>query len=100
MATDIASLGLEVSSDQIKDATIALKAIPQAASAAERAAQRWGMATDAAAQSTVQFSSRVRKVVGDLEFERAQLARNSTEQAKYAALRRAGVSATSEAGQA
>lgn len=100
MATEIASLGLEADSTGIVEATLALKALPQAATAAERAAQRWGMATSQAGQQGEEFSRRVRKVISDLEFQRQQLARSSDAQTQYAALRRAGVTAESEAGKA
>ena len=52
---DIASLSLEVKSDQVKQATAALRELPQAASAAERAAQKWGTSTDAASRSADDF---------------------------------------------
>ena len=58
------------------------------------------MATDAAARSTDDFSKRVQRSIADLEFQRQQLARTSTEQERFTALRRAGVSASSAEGQA
>lgn len=98
--TEIASLSLEVRSDQVKQATASLREMVPAASAAERAAQKWGMATSAAGRSSEDFSKRVNNVIRSLEFERQQLTRNSAEKAKYEALKRAGVSATSAEGQA
>lgn len=97
---DIASLSLEVRSDQVKEATVALREMVPAASAAERAAQKWGLTTDAAAQSTEDFSRRVQSTIRNLEFERQQLARSATEKERYNALHRAGVSAASAEGQA
>ena len=97
---DIAALSLEVKTDQVKQATAALRELPPAASAAERAAQKWGASTDAAARSTDDFSKRVQRSIADLEFQRQQLARTSTEQERFTALRRAGVSASSAEGQA
>lgn len=55
---------------------------------------------DAAGRSADEFSKRARAVVASLEFERAQLIRNAAEQARYTALRRAGVTAESAAGKA
>lgn len=97
---DIASLGLEVDSSKIREATLALRAMPEAASAAERAAAKWGLTTDAAAQSSDEFSKRVQKTIRDLDFQTQQLQRNTVEQERYAAVRKAGVSADSAAGQA
>lgn len=97
---EIASLAIEAKFDQLKQATAALREMPAAASAAERAAQRWGVATTTAARSTEDFSRRVQGTIRSLEFERQQLGRTTAEQAKYAALRRAGVSAASAEGQA
>lgn len=97
---EVASLSLEVRSDQVKQATAALHELPKAASAAERAAEKWSKSTQEAARSTEDFSRRVRKTIADLEFERAQLARSATERTRYAALRRAGVSELSAEGQA
>lgn len=97
---DIASLSLEVKSDQVKQATAAMREMVPAASAAERAAEKWGMTTSAAARSTEDFSKRVQGTIKNLEFERQQLTRNAAEQAKHSALRRAGVSAASAEGQA
>lgn len=97
---EVAALGLKADSSQIRDATIALKDLPPAATAAERAAQRWGVATTAAGRSTEDFSRRVQGTIKQLEFERQQLTRNAAEQQRYAALRRAGVSAMSAEGQA
>lgn len=98
--TDIASLSLEVKSDSVKQANVELRAMAPAASAAERAAQKWGMTTDAATKSSENFSRRVQVTVRNLEFERQQLTRNAAEQEKYAALRRAGVTAASAEGRA
>lgn len=100
MAGDVATLNLEVKSDSVKVANAALRDMPAAASAAERAAQKWGMTTSAAARSTEDFSRRVRKVLVDLEFERQQLTRNAAAQEFYAATKRAGVSASSAEGRA
>lgn len=97
---DIATLNLEVRSDSLKQATVELQSFGQKATAAERAAERWGTATTAAARSTEDFSKRVQGTIRSLEFERAQLGRNAAEQAKYAALRRAGVAAASAEGRA
>lgn len=97
---EVAALSLEVRSDQVKQATAALHELPKAASAAERAAEKWSRSTQEAARSTEDFSRRVRKTIADLEFERQQLARSATERTRYAALRRAGVSEMSAEGQA
>ncbi len=98
--TEIASLSLQVKYDSAKGATAALKEMVPAASAAERAAQKWGVTTTEAGRSTEAFSKRVQGTIKQLEFERQQLTRNSAEQQRYAALRRAGVSAMSAEGQA
>lgn len=97
---DVASLSLEVRSDQVKQANLELRQMPQAASAAERAAQKWGLSADAAGKSSEEFSRRVRRNIEQLEFQRQQLGRSAAEQERYAALRRAGVTAESAAGQA
>lgn len=97
---DIAALQLTADSKNIRDVTVALREMPAAASAAERAAERWGVATTAAGRSSEDFSRRVQGTIRSLEFERAQLSRSAAEQAKYTALRRAGVSAASAEGQA
>jgi tape measure domain-containing protein len=97
---EVAALGLKADSSQIRDATIALKELPPAATAAERAAQRWGVTTTNAGRSAEDFSRRVQGTIRQLEFERQQLTRNAAEQQKYAALRRAGVTASSAEGQA
>lgn len=97
---DIASLNLEVKSDPVKQANLELRAMVPAASAAERAAQRWGLAVDTAGRSTDDFSKRVRRAIGDLEFERQQLTRSASARERYAALRRAGVSEASAEGRA
>lgn len=97
---EVAALGLKADSSQIRDATLALRELPPAATAAERAAQRWGVATTAAGRSSEDFSRRVQGTIRQLEFERQQLTRNAAEQQKYAALRRAGVTASSAEGQA
>ncbi len=96
--SDIAALSLSVNSDQVKQATVALREMGPAASAAERAAQRWGVATDAAGRTADDFSKRVKRTIADLEFQRQQLARTSSEQERYAILKRAGVSASSAEG--
>lgn len=95
---DIASLSLEVDSSQLKQANLELKAMPQAASAAERAAQRWGTAAQTAGRSSEQLTQKVRKNIESLEFQRLQLTRSAAEQERYSALRRAGVTAESAAG--
>lgn len=97
---DVASLNLEVRSDSVKQATVALKEMAPAASAAERAAQRWGMTTSAAARSSEDFSKRVQRTIRDLEFERQQLTRTAAEKERYAMLRRAGVAEASAEGRA
>ncbi len=97
---DIAALALSVDSSQVTQATVALKELPRAATAAERAAERWSASTKEAGRATEDFSRRVRKTIADLEFERAQLARSATERQRYAALRRAGVAEMSAEGQA
>lgn len=98
--TEIAALQLQADSDQIKQTTAALREMAPAATAAEKAAERWGMTTKEAGRSTEDFSRRVQNTIKQLEFERAQLTRTAAEQAKYSALRRAGVSAASAEGQA
>lgn len=60
--------------------------------------QAAGYAALAAAEQ--QRSAATRKVIADLEFERAQLSRTSTERMQYDALRRAGVTAASAEGKA
>ncbi len=97
---EVAALSLEVRSDQVKDATVALRELPKAASAAERAAEKWSRSTQEAARSTEDFSRRVKSTIASLEFERQQLARSASERARYAALRRAGVAELSAEGQA
>lgn len=97
---DIASLSLKVDSSQVKQATVELKQMGPAATAAERAVAKWGMTSDAAAKSADDFSKRVQSTIKSLEFERAQLTRSAAEQEKYAAIRRAGVSALSAEGKA
>jgi len=97
---EIAALNLAVNSDSVKQASVELKTLGQSATAAERAAQRWGTTADSAARSTDDFSRRVQGTIKQLEFERTQLTRTAAEQQKYAALRRAGVSAMSAEGQA
>lgn len=97
---DVAALNLEVRSDSVKQATAELKAMAPAASAAERAAQRWGLTTSAAARSSEDFSKRVQRTIRDLEFERQQLTRTTTEKERYAILRRAGVAEASAEGRA
>lgn len=97
---DVASLNLEVKSDSVEQSTVRLRDQTKAASAAERAAQKWGMATNAAGRSSEDFSKRVQGTIRNLEFERQQLTRNAAQQERYAALRRAGVTAASAEGQA
>lgn len=100
MATDIAALGIQVDSDQVAEANLQLRAMPQAASAAERAVQRMGTASSAAAAQNDNFSKRVRGTIASLDFQRAQLTRTAAEQEKYAAVKKAGVTAESAAGKA
>jgi len=98
--TDVAALNLEVKSDSVKQANVELRAMAPAASAAERAAQKWGMTTSAAARSTEDFSKRVQRTIRDLEFERQQLTRSAAAKERYAILRRAGVAESSAEGRA
>jgi hypothetical protein len=77
-----------------------LRELPKAASAAERAAEKWSNTTKEAGRSSEEFSRKVRKTIADLEFERQQLSRSATERARFAILRRAGVAEASAEGQA
>ncbi len=97
---DVAALNLAVNSDSVKQATVELKGMAPAASAAERAAQRWGLTTSAAARSTEDFSKRVQRTIRDLEFERQQLTRSAAAKERYAILKRAGVAESSAEGRA
>lgn len=97
---DIAALGLSVKFDQVEGATAALKEQTKAASASERAAQRWGLATKEAGRTSDDFSKRVQRTIRDLEFERQQLTRSAAAKERYAVLRRAGVSESSAEGRA
>jgi len=97
---DIASLSLEVRSDSVKESTVALREMVPAASAAERAAQRWSTSTSAATRATEDFSKRVQRTIRDLEYERQQLSRSASEKERYAMLRRAGVAESSAEGRA
>jgi hypothetical protein len=97
---DVAALNLAVKFDQVQGATAALKEQTKAASASERAAQKWGMATKEAGRSTDDFSKRVQRTIRDLEFERQQLTRSAAARQQYAILRRAGVSESSAEGRA
>lgn len=98
---ELAALALKINSDEAKQAVVILKNdFPQAATAAEKAAKKWSQATDEASKSSDDFSRRVKNTIKDLEFERTQLARSTTERQKYAAIRRAGVSEASAEGQA
>ncbi|MCW5733489.1 MAG: tape measure protein [Enhydrobacter sp.] len=97
---EVAALNFEARTDSLKQATVELKKLDTAATAAERAAQRWGLAQSAAGRSTEDFARRVQGTIRSLEFERQQLTRTAAEQAKYAALQRAGVSAASAEGKA
>jgi hypothetical protein len=97
---DVAALNLAVRFDQVQGATAALKEQTKAASASERAAQRWGLATGAAARTSEDFSKRVQRTIRDLEFERQQLTRSAAAKERYAVLRRAGVSESSAEGRA
>ncbi|OYY40452.1 MAG: hypothetical protein B7Y08_18480 [Rhodospirillales bacterium 24-66-33] len=99
-AMDLARLSLEVNSDSVRQATVALREMVPAASAAERAAQRWGTSNSAAARATEDFSKRVQRTIRDLEFERQQLTRTAAERERYAVLRRAGVAEMSAEGRA
>lgn len=100
MASEIASLSLEIKSDQVKQANVALREMAPAATAAERAAEKWSTKTDAAARSSEVFSKRVQGTIKNLEFERQQLTRSAAERQRYAMLQRAGVTASSAEGQA
>ncbi len=100
MASDIAALNIKVDSSQMKQATAELKTFVSGATAAEKAAQRWGASNENAARSTEDFSRRVQGTIKQLEFERQQMARSSSEREKYATLKRAGVSAASAEGRA
>jgi hypothetical protein len=97
---DIAALNLQVNSSSVEQANVALREMPKAASAAERAAAKFSATTREAANSNEQFSKRTQKITKDLEFERQQLLRSSAEREKYIALRRAGVVAASAEGRA
>lgn len=97
---DVAALNLAVKSDSIAQANVELRAMAPAASAAERAAQKWGLTTTAAARSTEDFSKRVRRTINDLEFERQQLTRTTEAKERYAILKRAGVAEASAEGRA
>lgn len=97
---DVAALNLAVKSDSIAQANVELRAMAPSASAAERAAQRWGLTTAAAARSTEDFSKRVRRTINDLEFERQQLTRTTEAKERYAMLKRAGVAEASAEGRA
>jgi hypothetical protein len=97
---DIAALQLTADSKGIRDATVALREMAPAATAAEKASQRWGLATNDASRSVDDFSRRVQGTLKSLAFEQQQLTRTAAEQAKYAALKRAGVTASSAEGQA
>ncbi|KAF0102239.1 MAG: phage tape measure protein [Rhodospirillaceae bacterium] len=97
---DIAALNMAVKFDQVEGATAALKEQTKAASASERAAQRWGLATKEAGRTSDDFSKRVQRTIRDLEFERQQLTRSAAAKERYAVLRRAGVSESSAEGRA
>lgn len=97
---DIAKLGIEADSSQLDKLTAALREVPKAASAAERAAEKWSTTTKEAGRSAEDFSRKVKRTIADLEFERQQLARSATERARFATLRRAGVAEASAEGQA
>jgi len=97
---DIAALNMSVRFDQVQGATAALKEQTKAASASERAAQKWGLATKEAGRTSEDFSKRVQRTIRDLEFERQQLMRSAAAKERYAVLRRAGVSESSAEGRA
>ncbi len=97
---DVASLNLEVKSDSVEQSTVRLREQTKASTAAERAAQKWGMTTSAASRSADDFSKRVQGTIRNLEFERQQLTRTATQRERYAALRRAGVAEASAEGRA
>ena len=50
-----------MSTKDIEKGAVALDTLTQAASASERAAQKWGMTTDAAGRSSEEFSKRVKR---------------------------------------
>jgi len=97
---EVASLSIEVKSDSVKESTASLREMVPAASAAERAAQKWGAAGSQAGRATEEFSKKIQRTIRDLEFERQQLTRSASEQERYTALRRAGVAASSAEGRA
>jgi hypothetical protein len=97
---DVAALNISINTDSVKQGNAEVKELGRSMSAAEVAAKRWGTSHTSAAQAANDFSRRVQATLGQLEFERQQLARNATEAARYAAVRRAGVAATSAEGQA
>ena len=97
---DIAGLNFAVDTEQLKQATVRLKEMAPVASAAERAAQKWGLATKEAGRTGEDFSKRVQRTIRDLEFERQQLMRTAAEKQRYAALQRAGVAEYSAEGRA
>lgn len=97
---DVASLGVGLKYDDFDKGTQSLRAFATGASDAERAAKKMASSTNAAGQSSEQFSKRVRSQIETLQFQAQQFARNGTEQERYTALRRAGVMAESAAGAA
>jgi len=97
---DIAALNLAAKYDSVEGATVALKEMVPAATAAEKTTQRFTAASNAASAANENFSKRVQGTIKSLTFEKEQLTRTAAEQAKYAALRRAGVSAMSAEGRA
>lgn len=98
--TDIASLSLEIRSDQVEQANLELRALPQAAAAAEGAAKKLSTTTEAAGRSSEEFSRRVRRNIEALAFQAEQMGRSAVDQERFNALKRAGVDAESAAGQA
>lgn len=98
--SDLATLGFEIDSSSVKQATLDLRAMPEAASASERAAQKLGVTMTTAGATSEEFSRRVLRNIDTLKFQADQLGRTSAEQERYTTLRRAGVSAESAAGQA
>jgi len=97
---DIAALALEVNSDSLQQATVRLRELPKAAEQAGRSVEKLTSSTDVAAKSTDEFSRRVQRTLRDLQFEKDQLNRSAAEQARYTALKRAGVAELSAEGQA
>ena len=90
---DLAGLGFAMDTKPIKDAAESLRALTTTASAAERAAEKFGVTAES-------VSKRAQRMVTNLEFQRVQMTRSAADQEKYNALRRAGVTEESAAGRA